>query len=374
MRPAWLEINLDAIAQNLNATRRIVGPQVGLIAIVKGNAYGHGLVEVATRLAAEAPLMLAVAILEEALALREAGITTPVLVLGAAPADAAECFVAHGITPAVSEVGFAEALQAAAVKLGRTAHAHVKIDTGMGRQGCLWRESDELFGALSQQAGISVDGIFTHFACSSDAAVTAEQAECYLGAVARAEAMWGRRIPIKHAAASTPIVLRQEMHLNAVRPGIMLYGAGFDETTLARLGLVPTLALKARVAGVKTLQPGDCVGYGHTWQAERESRVALLPIGYCDGYPRALSGNAEVLLGGRRVPVVGLISMDCVVVDVTDVPAVQIGDEAVLIGTQGAASSSSAARISVDEVAARAKTVPQEILARLGPRLPRVYT
>ena len=368
MRPAWLEIDLEAIAHNLNATRRIVGLQVGIIAVVKGNGYGHGLVEVGRRLAQEQPLMLAVAIVEEALALREAGITTPVLVLGAAPADAADEFVARDVTPAISDPGFAEALEAAALKLGRKAQAHVKIDSGMSRQGCSWRDADELFRALSEKPNTSVDGIFTHFACSSDAALTAEQAECFLGAVARAESLLGRRIPVKHAAASTPIVLRPELHLNAVRPGIILYGAGFDDATLAQLDFKPALAMKARVATLKTLQPGDCVGYGRTWQAACASRVALLPIGYQDGYPRSLSGNAVALLGGQRVPVVGTISMDCVMVDVTDVPGVQIGDEAVLIGSQGNE------RMSADEVAERCKTVPQEILARLGPRLPRVYT
>jgi alanine racemase len=367
MRPAWLEIRPDALIHNFTVVRSLVGPQVKTIAVVKGNGYGHGLVETARALAAEPVTTLAVAIIEEAVALREAGIEAPILVLGTALEDAAETFVRHNITATVSDVPFAESLSAAALEAGRVATAHVKIDSGMGRQGCGWREADFLFQALEAMPNITVNGVFTHFACATDPAFTHTQLQCFLGTVKRAELVLGKPIPLKHAAASLPIVTMPETYLDAVRPGIILYGGGFPAETIERLGLEPALSLKAKIVGLKVVPADDAVGYDCTWRAQRDSRIALLSVGYADGYPRALSNNADALLHGRRVPIVGRVSMDCITVDVTDLPGVHIGDEAVLIGRQGEEA------VSVDEIARRADTVPQEILSRLGSRLPRVY-
>ena len=368
VRSAWLEIDLDAIAHNLRETRKLVGPKVGIIAIAKCNAYGHGAVAVVRRCVAEGAEMIAVALLQEAVELREAGIEAPLLVLGAADPEEAPGFVKYGVTPTVTSVEFARALSCAAEAVGRTAPAHVKIDSGMGRQGLRPEDLAGFGEVLRALPGVQVDGVFSHFACApGDCEYTAVQARTFASAARDLESAVGRPIGLRHVCNTGGILQHSEAHLDAVRPGALLYGIGTREVGDGHPDARPAMSLKARIVFTKCVRRGDSVGYNRTFVAERDTCAAILPLGYGDGYPRTLSNNAEVLVHGTRCPVVGLVSMDCTVVDVSAVPRVQIGDEAVLLGAQGED------LISAGELAQRAGTVVQEIVARMSVRLPRVY-
>lgn len=375
MRPAWLEINLSAIGGNLRAVKDLVGPSTQVIAVVKANAYGHGAASVARELVGAGADMLAVALPQEGVELREAGLSAPILVLGAAEEEEAEDFCRHDLTAALSDLGFARAVSRAAQRRGATAQAHVKVDSGMGRQGVRAQEVAALAAEIAALPSLTITGAFSHFAaCPRDAEFTREQGSVFSEAVGALEAGLGYAVRLKHLANSAAVAACPEMWLDAVRPGALLYGiirpAGLPEGVAAALR--PALALKCRLVGIKRLLRGESVGYGRAHVAEADSRTGLLPVGYADGYPRALSGpapgpRAEVLLHGRRCPVLGRISMDCTVVDVGGVPQAQVGDEVVLIGSQGTET------VAALDLAGWAQTVPHEIVSRLGPRLPRLY-
>jgi len=312
--------------------------------------------------------MLAVALIEEALELREAGISAPILVLGPMPRDAMETAVQNDITLAISTIAEAEAVSEVGTKLGRAVPIHLKIDSGMCRHGAQPEEVEELCSHLPRLDGIEIAGAFTHFANAlTDPRFTLDQLARFKQAVAVAEATFGRCIPLKHAANSAAIVRYPEAWLDAVRPGVLLYGLPRNPHGSYMPTMTQAIALKARVALVKRLQPGDCVGYDGTFVAEKPTTIALLPLGYADGYDRRLSNRGEVLLQGQRVPVIGRVAMDWTTIDVTELGDVQVGEEAVLIGSQGKEF------ISVEEIAERSDTIIQEVVGRLSPRLPRVY-
>ncbi len=368
MRPAWLEIDLAAIDHNLSLIRDLVGPGVGVVGVVKSNAYGHGAVEVARRLASHGVTALAVALVQEGVALREAGIEGPLLVMGATDVDEAPLFVEHTITPAVSRVEFAQALSQAAGDLGTTASCHVKLDTGMGRQGVRAEQAGEFGAALRALPHLSVDGVFSHFAASpSDREFTITQIEAFTRAVALLEAGLGTRIPLRHLANSGGVLRHPEAHLDAVRPGALLYGIAAHTGGEHHPATRQAMSLKARIVATKDMRAGESVGYSRSYVVLHDTRTAILPLGYADGYPRALSNNADVLLRGRRCPVVGRVSMDCVVIDVGGLEGVAAGEEVVLLGCQGEA------MITTGELAERCGTCVEEIVARMGTRLPRVF-
>ena len=367
LRPAWIEIDPGAIHHNVRQLRSLVGPAVKLIAVVKANAYGHGAMPVARECLAAGADMLAVALAQEGVELREAGISAPVLILGTSDAGEAEAICEHGLTPSVSDPGLVRALSEAAGNLGCETQCHVKVDSGMGRQGVRGEDCEGFGALLGGLPGLRVRGVFSHFAsCPTDEAFTQEQT-ANLHAAARAlEAGLGYRPELRHVAASAGILCAPETHLGAVRPGAILYGVadcGYEQH-LPRFR--PVMSLKARIVSTKRLGAGESVGYGRTHLAPADTRTALLPIGYADGYPRALGNNAEVLVGGRRCPVVGRVSMDCIVADIGGVPEAQVGDEVVLLGAQGEE------RIAAEELAQRAGTCVQEIVSRMATRLPRV--
>jgi alanine racemase len=313
--------------------------------------------------------MLAVALVQEGVELREAGISAPVLILGATDAAEAEAICEHRLTPAVGEFGLARALSQTADKLGRDADCHVKVDSGMGRQGVRGHEC-EAFGALLRELPrVRVSGVFSHFAsCPTDAAFTQEQVTSFHAAVQALETGLGHRPALRHLAASAGILCAPATHLDAVRPGAILYGVadrGYEQH-LPRFR--PVMSLKARIVATKRLGTGESVGYGRTFVANADTRTALLPLGYADGYPRALGNNADVLIHGTRCPVVGRVSMDCIVADLGDVPQAQVGDEVVLLGAQGEE------RVTAEELAQRAGTCVQEIVSCMAARLPRVMS
>jgi len=367
VRAAWLEIDLGRIRSNLAHFRRLMGPDCQLCAVVKGNGYGHGAVPV-SRAALEAGCeTLAVAMLCEAQQLREAGLDAPILVLGESCADEAPGIVSLGATAAVATREMAEALNGAAKAAGRIADVHVKIDSGMGRQGVRWDEVDGLAARIAELDHLRVSGLFTHFAVAeSDADFTRWQFANFVSAAQRVEAVLGP-IPFKHCSNTAGAVLYPETRQSMVRLGVGWCGLNPGLPPEHMAGLLPTLSLRAKVVLVKTLHPGDSAGYGRCWRADACRRIALLPLGYCDGYPRALSSNAEVLVRGKRVPVVGRISMDATLVDVTGAGDIQVGEEAVLVGRQGDE------EIGIEELARRAGTIVQDVVATFGPRLPRVY-
>ncbi len=367
LRPVWAEIDLDAVAHNVREIRRLVGPGIEVTGVVKANAYGHSSPQFARCLLANGATRLAVATLDEALELREAGIDARILILGWTPPHQAATVVASGIDQCVYSMDLARALSQAAVDQGREAMVHIKIDSGMGRIGLRPDENpvDEIV-AMLELPGIGFEGIFTHFAVADtlDKTYTHGQFESFIALIDEIAAR-GHVPRIRHCANSATIIDLPEMYLDMVRPGIILYGVlPSDEVMAERIDLHPAMRLKAMVSHVKQLAVGETVSYGREFTAERPSMIASLPLGYADGYHRMLSGRAEVVIRGRRAPVVGRVCMDQLMIDVTDVPGVSVGDEALLWGTDD---------LRCEEVAEWAKTVGYELLTSVARRVPRVF-
>jgi len=370
LRPAALHIDLDAIRHNVRLIAQMTGPQVRQAAIVKANGYGHGAVPVSRACLQAGAAMLCVAIADEAVELREAGIEAPVLVLGPPDPDEAELYVHCGFMSTLSAVEHAAMLTEAAERLGGPAvEVHIKIDSGMGRHGARADVVEELAAFVAASPRLRVDGIFSHFggACRPDLSWSKQQLATFNELLPRVLEHVGADRPALHIANSGAIVRMPDTRFDYVRPGAILYGLnpGFDDSLMPPL--LPALSLRTKLATVKRLEKGAPVGYGATWQAPRETMLAVLPLGYADGYTRQLSNNADVLVGGRRCPLVGMVSMDAITVDVTDVPGAKVGDEAVLIGAQGGE------RITVEEISRRAGTIVEDTVGRLARRLPRIY-
>ncbi|MGE5554630.1 MAG: alanine racemase [Betaproteobacteria bacterium] len=367
IRPVWAEINLDNLAHNVREIRRRIGPRAQIMAVVKANAYGHGAGPVAKVALENGANWLGVALVEEAYQLRREGIEAPIHVLGMPSPGQAEAVVAGGFSCAVCAREVAEALSAAAVRLGRPALVQLKIDTGMGRLGLLPAEVPEFRRYLESLPGIEVIGAFTHFASADevDKAFTRQQFALFQETLSSCE---GPPLTLAHAANSAAVIDLPELAGPLVRPGIMLYGLyPSAEVSRTAVDLRPVMSLKARVAYVKRLPAGASVSYGRTYVTREPETVALLPLGYADGLNRLLSNRGEVLLGGRRVPLRGRVCMDQCVVGVPDDLEVRLGDEAVIFGRQGDE------EITVDEVAERIGTINYEVVCAVGGRVPRVY-
>lgn len=369
-RPTRAEINLDNLQHNISEIKRITSSGAFLCAVVKADAYGHGAVEVANTALSCGAKYLAVAILEEAVFLREAGIKAPILILGFTPEEQFDKIVKYGITQTVYNLNSAKLLSKKAKECGVKAKVHIKLDTGMSRIGfqaqmsCL-PEIEEIF----KLPGIEVEGIFTHFAKADekDKSFTKEQYEKF-DMIVKALESRGFRIPIKHVANSAAIIDLPEMHLDMVRPGIILYGIyPSDEVKREKINLKPVMSFKTRVSHVKRVPAGTPISYGGTFVTKRESVIATLPVGYADGYPRLLSSRAEVLIKGKRAPIVGRICMDQCMVDVTDVPGVRPGDDVELFGE------GKNGEVTADEIARIVGTIPYEIVCGISKRVPRIY-
>jgi alanine racemase len=338
------------------------------MAIVKANAYGHGSVETAKALVKEGVSRLGVVSLAEGIALRTAGIATEILVLGTLFEDQVPDAIAHRLTPVISDQRLLSALAKAAAAQSSPFPIHVKIDTGMGRLGFSPEEVPALFDSLHRLPSLLVEGVMTHLADADgeDQEQTERQLAIFRRTIEPLEKR-GVPIPFVHAANSAAIIRFPQSHFSMVRPGIMLYGYHTLPASVAAPDLRPVLTLQTTVAHLRTIQPGDAVSYNRTFVATRRTRIAVLPLGYADGYNRRLSNRGAVLIHGRRAPVVGLVCMDMTMVDVTDIPDAQLGDEAVLIGRQGQDA------IGADEVAEWTGTIPYEVLCAIGPRVPRTY-
>ena len=373
VRPAHLQIDLDAVTHNLRVVRGLVGPEVAIIAVVKADAYGHGAVPVARACLAAGAEMLAVALLEEGAELRRNGLLGEILVMGAMLPSQAADLVRWDLTPAVMEFDLASALSREAAAQDKQASAQVKVDTGMNRLGVRLEELPELAGRLAPLPGIRWRGFFSHLADPTDAAgYTTFQAANFRAALGPAEAILGP-LPYRSLCSSAGICLYPDYLFSAVRPGEMLYGLVAGVPPESMPDLREAMSLHTCLAFTKRVKRGDKVSYGGTWEAPRDTVLGVVPIGYADGYPRSLSGVAQVLVGGRRRNVVGRVCMDCILVDLGSVADLEPeadcrpGEEVVVFGRQGDE------EVRISEISALGHTINQEIVARMGGRLPRVY-
>lgn len=372
-RPCWLEVDLDAVAANVRAIRRLVGHATRVCAVVKADAYGLGAVPVARAALRGGAEWLAVARVQEGLSLRAAGLSAPVLLTAAfAPAEA-EAIVRHGLTPTVVQTEDALALGRAAARLGVVQPAHIKVDTGLTRFGAAPADSLALARLVESSPSLRLEGLCTHFASADehDLSFTREQLARFESV--HAELVAERIAPsILHAANSAGALGVPEARWGMVRVGITLSGHYPSADVPRAVSLRPAVSLRARLPRVYDLASGTSVGYGRTYRAERPIRAALLAAGYADGVPRAHSNRASAVVRGRRAPLVGRVSMDQCVVDVTEIGGVAAGDEAVLFGTSST-DRAGPEDISLDEFAAWSGTIAHEALCRIGGRVPRLY-
>lgn len=370
IRPAWAEIDLDNLAHNMREVRRIVEDDISIMAVVKANAYGHGSIETSKVFLENGACYLAVATLGEAIELRRAGISAPILILGYIKNSQYHIAVEEDITETIYNMESAKFLSDAAVKLKRKAKVHIKIDSGMGRIGFRPDEkSIEEIVNIAKLPNLEVEGIFTHFAKADelDKTFTIEQYEKFQWTI-KELGNKGLNIPIKHASNSAAIIDLPEYNLNMVRGGIMLYGLyPSDEVIKEKVKLKPAMTLKAEISNIKVVPKGTGISYGQIFVTERESKIATIPIGYADGFTRLLTSKSEVAIKGQRAPVVGKICMDQSMIDVTDVENVHIGDEVILFGDGSFGSPH------IDEVAKTLGTISYEVLCMVGRRVPRVY-
>ena len=364
----WAEIDLDAITGNLQAFKRHVGEGVKVIAVVKANAYGHGAVPVAKAALQAGAEMLAVHRAIEGVALRRAGLQAPVLIMGYTPPDGAAMVVDHRLTPSLMTFEFAQALSAQASAAGARVPIHVKVDTGMSRYGLLPGEVAEFLRGVAHLPGLQFEGLFTHLATAdwSDPTYACQQLGVF-NQVRQAAQQAGFAFPLVHAANSAATMILPEAHFDAVRPGIALYGLDPSSEWLPVFEIRPALSLKSKVSRVRTLPAGEGVSYSRTYITSKPTLAALVPAGYGDGYQRVLSNRSQVLIRGRRAPLIGRVCMDQFVVDASGIPDVQQDDEVVLVGRQGEE------RISAEEVAGLAGTINYEVTTSLLPRVARVY-
>jgi alanine racemase len=367
-RPTQALIDLSAIEHNLGMVRTAVGPGVKILAVVKADAYGHGMIEVARVVQASGAEWLGVGSVWEGKRLRDASIGGPILVLGPTAPRESPLLIRCNLSQVVSSPELAEALSAETRRKKTEAGVHLKIDSGMGRLGVRPEESLDFCQFLSRLPGLRLEGLMTHFATADfqDKSYTRYQLGRFQEIADRLEAK-GFQFPLRHAANSAAIIDLPESHLDLVRPGIMLYGCHPSPAVSHAFPLRPALTFRTEVGDLKSLRPGESVSYGRSFIASRPTQIAVLPVGYADGYDRGLSNRAHVILRGQQAPVIGTICMDMTAVDVTDILDVKKGDEVVLFGRQGDV------EVFAEDIASLLGTIPYEVLCSIGGRVERVY-
>ena len=369
LRPAWAEIDLDAIAYNTRNIKKLIGDK-DLIAVVKANCYGHGVIDIIPTLLENGVSRFAVAMISEALEIRDNKITAPVMILGFTPLYLGEELINNNIEQTVYDLDYAKELSKIALTLNKKAKIHIAIDTGMGRIGFLPNEkSIDNIAEICSLEGIEVIGIFTHFSTSDekDKEYSHEQFTKMLSVMDTLKKR-GIDIPLKHVANSGAIIDLPDTYLDAVRAGIILYGYyPSDEIDKNNLALKPALTLKATITNVKTLEKDMYVSYGRTFKTSNETIVATIPVGYADGYLRKLAENGKVIIKGEFAPIIGRICMDQFMIDVTNIPDVKIGDEVILLGEKNGL------KYNADDMAKKLDTINYEVTCMLKSRLPRVY-
>jgi alanine racemase len=362
-RPVWAEIDLDALTHNVRTLADRAAP-AKLYAIVKANAYGHGAVAVARAAVEAGAAGLGVVCVDEGEELRLAGIDAPVLIVGQTQVAEAERIVELGLTPTVTSMQMAMALSVFAGERGVAQRVHVELESGLNRNGLPLDELVSFAEAVRALPSIEIEGLYTHFAAAEEGDQTFTRVQYDALAQASARLPW---IAERHCSASASLLASPDMRLEAVRAGIAIYGYHPAPGCGADIELRRVMSLKSRIARLIDVDAGGTVGYGRAWTADRASKIALIMCGYADGYRRALSGRAEVLVRGQRAPIAGRIAMDMCMVDVSDVPGVAPEDEVVIMGAQGGET------IDADELATLADTISWEILAGISARVPRVY-
>ena len=367
-RPVWAEVDLASLDENYRVLRRHVDPSVRMLAVVKADGYGHGAAAVGRSLIDAGADSLGVAYVEEGIELRSAGIEVSVLVLGSLFPGQEQLVVEHRLTPSIYRLDSLVALSDAAQRSGHVVSYHLKVDTGMGRLGL---DLDGLAAFLERARAlewVKLEGVFTQLSSSEeeDSSYTNLQTARFREVLKALESL-GVSGQIDHMANSGGTMFHPDCWFDMVRPGIALYGVNPNEGRAARFPLASVMSLKARISFLKRIDAGSPLGYGRSFVTERESVIATLPIGYGDGWNRLLSNQGRVIIGDAFAPIVGRISMDSTLVDVTDLASVGVGDEAILIGKSGGLA------ITVEEIAEATQTIPYEVLCRIGERIPRVY-
>jgi alanine racemase len=362
--PTWLEIDLDLLDRNLERIQERVGPGVGILLTVKADAYGHGAVQVASA-AASRVRMFGVATVDEALELREAGITSDILILSPILETEIPAVARRGVAITVSSSDFAQAVAKHAG--GVTVDVHVEVDTGMGRTGVAEEEAFDEIRRVAASPAVRLRGVYTHFPVSdTDPGYTRAQIGRFADLVARVRAS-GIDIPMVHSANSAAVDAIEESHMDMVRPGLVAYGL-HPSGDAPGTAVVPIMSWKSRVARVRRIGAGKTISYGRTFTTARDSVIGVVPVGYGHGYPFHLSGHGWMLVGGQRVPIVGRVTMDMTMVDLTDVPHMPVpGDEVVLVGTQAGES------ITFHDLAAWGDTICYEVMCGISKRVPRTY-
>ena len=369
LRPAWAEIDLDAIAYNTRNIKQLIGHK-DLIAVVKANCYGHGVIDIIPTLLENGVSRFAVAMISEALEIRENNITAPVMILGFTPLYLGEELINNDIEQTVYDLDYARELSKIALSLNKKAKIHIAMDTGMGRIGFLPNEKsiDDITEIYSLE-GIDVVGIFTHFSTSDekDKEYSHHQFTKMMSVIDELQKR-GVNIPLKHIANSGAIIDLPNTYLDAVRAGIILYGYyPSDEVNKSNLALKPALTLKATITNVKTLEKDMYISYGRTFKTSDKTVVATIPVGYADGYIRKLGENGKVIIKDQFAPIIGRICMDQFMIDVTNIPDVKIGDEVILLGEKNNL------KYNADDIAEKLGTINYEVTCMLKSRLPRVY-
>lgn len=365
-RPTWVEIDLSALAANYRVLKKRLPSGTRMMAAVKANAYGHGILEVSRKLVQCGVDYLGVASVDEALFLRSNGLGIPILNLGAFLKSDAEAMVGSGITATVTDLDSARHLDRVARTRKMRAKVHIKVDTGMGRLGVWHKEADSFVLKACALSSLEVEGIYTHFpSADSDEEFTRSQIAAFCSLVS-ALRFKGVDIPLKHSANSVAVLGFRDAHFNLVRPGLALYGLHPKDEWLGKIELSPVLSFKTRVVYVKRVSKGRSISYGRTYVTNKETAIATLPVGYGDGYNRLLSNRGRVLIRGKFHPIVGRVCMDQTMVDAGATP-IRAGEPVVLIGSQKGRS------IPTEEIARACSTIPYEVVCWISPRVPRVY-
>jgi alanine racemase len=377
----WAEINLNAYAHNIRELRRVTRPTARLMAVVKANGYGHGSVEVSREALQNGAQYLGVARINEAIPLREAGLDVPILIFGYTPPDLAPFLIDYELTQTIYSLSTASALSEQATRKGKKINVHLKVDSGMGRLGFLLaatndtpddvmaRNSIRAIEAITRLPGLTVEGIFTHFATadSADKSYADLQLDRFMDFLNRLQKE-GLEPPVRHTANSGALIDMPNSHLDMVRPGIATYGLHpSEEVNKSRVDLWPVMSVKSRVIHLKQVPPDFNISYGITFQTKKQTTIATVPVGYADGFNRLLSSRGHMLVHGQRVPIVGRVCMDLTMLDVGDVSGVALEDEVVVFGEQGDEA------VTADEIASHLDTINYEIVSTVTARVPRIY-
>lgn len=376
LRRTWAEVDIDAVKHNFDEIRRAVDPKAKIMCVIKADAYGHGAVFLGKLYEKTGASYFAVSNLEEAVQLRENGIKLPILILGFTPAHLAQVLAVHHISQAVFSEDYARELSSYAQKAGATVKIHIKVDTGMSRIGFMYQNIERDADSAAQirrvcaLPALDAEGIFTHFALSDEGdegrEPTLHQLECFDDMVKRLEAD-GRHFKLVHCANSGAIIDYKQAHHDCVRAGIVLYGLSPSSKLSGRLSLKPAMQIKSVIAQIKTVCSDTHVSYGGEYVTDKPTKIATVPIGYADGYTRSLGGRAYMTVHGQKAPVVGRVCMDQLMLDISGIDDVKVGDEVIVIGD------GSGNTMSFDDIARLTGTINYEVVCLVGKRVPRVY-